>query len=308
MEKAKRMVDHWFMQRKVFKCVTSQGTTYDYHLIEHDVVIAQVSFHPNGVLARWARCARHQPVPHGKVFFWDTTGALTRVCDYVLGKRHGLDVYYKDGLMVGAMTYLRGRKNGLAWGGDSVALYRHGEAVIPPWSQPRLTYLATYGLTDSLRQMLLVGAVDTGEALGAAAYEGHVTTVDLLLSHQSYEQVEILEAWKQALQNGQTETLHRLRPHLSVDTLALSHALWKGQLTEATELVGRGFYPTEGHLIAAATKGALETVRWCLVYAPDLRTHTAWSRALMAEHYEVARLLEPGYVRFLRAVRDYFVW
>lgn len=313
MEEANRLLNHWLTQRKVFKCVPSKGTTHDYHLIEEyqniPCVVAQVSFHPNGALARWAKCHIDDSLPHGKVHYWDASGALTRVCDYARGKRHGLDLYYKDGLMYHATTYRRGRKDGLAWDGDAVALYRHGKAVVPPWSQERLTHLATYDLYDSLRQMLLVGAVDDGDALAAAAYEGHTAILSLLLDHQTYGAVDVLEAWKQALRNGQKEALRRLRPHLplSLDSCVLDHALSTEQLEEASDLLGWGFYPDERHLINAAGRGDLEAVRWCLAYTPELRTYHAWNRALMAEHYDVARVLEPGYVRFLRAVKDYFI-
>jgi hypothetical protein len=311
MEEAKRLFNHWLIRRKVFKCVPSKGTTHDYHLIEEyqDIpcVVAQVSFHPNGALARWAKCHIDYSLPHGKVHYWDPYGALTRVCEYVRGKRHGLDVYYKDGLMYYATTYRRGRKDGLAWDGDAVSLYRHGKAVIPAWSQDRLTYLASYDLYASLRQMLLVGAVDNGEALAIAAYEGHTLVMELLMRHQKYGAEEILEAWTQALRNGQKEATRLLRPHLSLDTDPMYHSLSTGQLAEASELLGWGFYPTERHLIDAAGRGDLEAVRWCLAYSPELRTHYAWNRALAAEHYEVARALEPGYMRVLRAVKDYFI-
>jgi len=311
MEKAKRLVNHWLTQRKVFKCVPSTGITHDYHLIEEyqniPCVVAQVSFHRNGNLARWAKCHIDDSLPHGKVYYWDPYGALTRVCEYVRGKKHGLDLYYKDGVMYYATTYRRGRKDGLAWDGDSVALYRHGKTVVPAWTQERLTHLALYDMYDSLLQMLLMGAVDDGEALSIAAYEGHTLVMELLMRHQKYGRAEIYDAWKQALRNGQKEAVKLLRPHLSLDLDVLDHVLTTGYLEEASELLGWGFYPDERHLNAAAGRGNLEAVRWCLAYTPELRTYHAWNRALMAEHYDVARALEPGYMRFLRAVKDYFI-
>jgi len=310
MEEANRLLNHWLTQRKVFKCVPSKGTTHDYHLIEEyqDIpcVVAQVSFHSNGALARCAKCHIDDSLPHGKVHYWNPYGALTRVCEYVRGKRHGLDVYYRDGLMYYATTYRRGRKDGLVWDGDSIALYRHGKAVVPAWTQERLTHLALYDMYDSLLQMLLMGAVDDGEALAIAAYEGHTLVMELLMRHQKYGRAEIFEAWKQALRNGQKEALRRLRPHLSQNLDVIEHALFTGNREEASELLGWGFYPTERHLLTAANRGDLAAVRWCLTYS-DLPTHRAWNRALAAEHYDVARLLEPGYMRFLRRVHDTYL-
>ena len=301
MEDAKRTLTYWFANHKTLKCVPGSGTTHDYHLIDRGVA-AQVSFHPDGTLARWARCKGD--VPHGKVTYWSSDGARKRVCDYVLGKRHGLDLYYRNGLMYYVATYRNGRKDGLTWDGDAMALFRHGKAVHPGWKQERLTYLATHGLSEELGRAVHAGAKDDGEALAAAAYENHTTTVALLLDTQTYDSVSVINAWKEALMHGAKETLAILRPRLTVDVL--DHALNTGNLAEATELIGWGFYPKEAHLVMAATLGKLEVVKWCLMFSEDLTTHRAWNKALQAEHYDCARLLEPKYVRVLRALREYF--
>lgn len=308
MEEAKRTLNHWLARRKLIKCVSSTGTTHDYHLIEGGRVVAQISFHANGEVARWVRCDGYgASMMHSKATYWDKDGALTRVCDYRYGKREGLDLYYKNGLMYNATTYRKGKKHGLAWDGDAMVLYHRGKAVVPAWSQDRLTHCATSSLYDSLRQMLSAGAVDNGEALAAAAYEGHTAILSLLMDRQAYGQKEVIEAWKQALGNGHTEATHHLRAYLLLSEEPLDHALRTQNLAEADELFRLGFNPTERYVLAAVCRGHVETVRWCLLCVPTLRTHDAWNYALIAEQYECARLLEPGYVRVLRAVRAYFL-
>lgn len=252
----------------LFKCLPpSDGTTYDYCLMEKDTVIAQVSFYPNGNMAHWVRCTNS--LPHGKMYLWNKDGTLKGVSNYVHGKRH--------------------------------------DGVAESDAQERLTYMATVKSYVSVEYMLRDGVVDNGEALASASYEGHDTIVYLLLNHQTYSVKQIYDAWMRALSNGQRGVAGRLRPHLDVSVSPLDYALETRDLIEAEELLHAGFIPTESHVFDAIRHGHLETLRWCLLCSPDLRTHAAWNQALIAENYECARLLEPGYIRWLRALKDYFM-
>lgn len=302
-EEAKRMLDHWFEHRKTFKCVPPKGATYDYRIVEGKRTYAQVSFHPNGILARWARCFPGDVVPHGKVTYWTPEGVVMRVCDYNFGKRDGLDIYYTDGVPTQMTSYRNGRKDGLDSRNGKVTLYRRGKAMLPKLTQGHLNLMAAFGFDEELKEAFAYGISDNGQALAAAAHEGLTSIVSLLLSMQTYSDWDILEAWTQAFETGKGQAVALLRPRLlPLVSQPIDLALGKRNLEEATELVALGFRPNEWHLIIAAEHGEIDVVTWCLQTCPDMRTYKAWS---FATDEQCARILEPAFYTTLRKVSSY---
>lgn len=293
MEDAIRTLMHWFIQRKTFKCVGGVHT-YDYALVEGGSVVAYVSYHPNGTIAKWMRCA-----VSATAFYWTPEGRLVRTCERVKGARHGLDIYYTlNGVIYHISTYKKGQRDGLTWDGESdcVVLYRRGRMVIPWNSQFRLNKAAA---RNDVRA-LTVG--DNGDALAVACRCRAFDAAAYLLTHNRYADAHLLDLWNELrVADAASDILPLLRTYLPTTSDPLSIVLPSSDLTEANELYRAGFRPTASHLVEAATQGHSEAVQWCLRVAPHLPTHTAWVRACAENYPEVAHLLEPSVVTQVRA-------
>lgn len=202
---AERTLAYWLRSRLPVRCMQGKQTL-DYRLLSLRMdVYAQMSFHRNGVLARWAPCYKASST----VTTWTADGELRSTTQVHGSKRHGLHIEYIHGIPMKASTWSSGKKDGIVWTGSQVAFYSHGKILGIPWNQEGLTHAALYDLSERLLSLMDLGARDIGEALATASYEGHLASMKILLT-EPYPRSVLAYARAEALRNGHMDAVHLL--------------------------------------------------------------------------------------------------